>query len=419
MKKAASSRTVCARILARWLLTGDFPDRLIPGNTEQRNLVQEMVFGAVRWKRTLEWILEDLVARDPDPETKAYLLTGLYQLFRMDNIPAHAALNETVEAAKEDLDAFRVRFVNGVLRNSLRRRERILERLSGMEVGIRLSHPDLLVARWSRHFGLPATGALCEWNNRRPDVTIRLRRGGDGAVMDALCSMLRPHPSAPEDFLQVPPGMVIVDLPGYADGAFYVQDPATRLSVSLLELHPGMKLLDACASPGGKTFACADAMQDRGLILAADLHEDRLRLLQENARRMKASCVRVLQADAARHPVTDAVLQEAPFDRILLDVPCSNTGVLNRRPDARWRFSDERLAGLVSVQRRMLDTLAPLLVSGGILVYSTCSLEPEENGDQLQGWLTGNPGFRLGRQRLSMPPASGTDGAFAAQLIRA
>jgi len=417
MKRAPSPRTVCARILARWLITGDFPDRLIPVNTDQRNLVQEMVYGVVRWNRTLEWILADMVTRDPDPETKAYLLAGLYQLFRMDNIPAHAALNETVEAAKDDLDVSRIRFVNGVLRNSLRQRDLILERLSGADVGVRLSHPDLLVARWSRCYGLPATVALCEWNNRRPEVVVRLRRGGDRSATDALRKTLTPHPSAPDEFFLVPAGVAVGDLPGYESGAFYVQDPATRLPVSLLELAPGMKMLDACAAPGGKTFACADALGDRGLVLAADLHEDRLRLLRENAQRMNAACVRVLQADAASAPAADAVRQEAPFDRVLLDVPCSNTGVLNRRPDARWRFSEERLAALVHVQRRMLDAAAPLLAAGGILVYSTCSLEPEENMEQVQSWLAANPRFHLGRQCVSIPPTSGTDGAFAAQLI--
>jgi 16S rRNA (cytosine967-C5)-methyltransferase len=418
MNNTPSPRTVCARILSRWLISGDFPDRLIPERTDQRNLVQEMVYGTVRWKRTLEWILSSMAAREPDPETKAYLLTGLYQLFRMDNVPVHAALNETVEAAKADLDAFRIRFINGVLRNTLRRREDILESLSKAETGIRFSHPDLLIQRWNLQFGIPATEALCEWNNRRPAVAIRLRAGDKSPEADALRQMLSPHPAAPDHFCLVPPGTAVTDLPGYASGAFYVQDPATQISVSLLELEPGMKLLDACAAPGGKAFACADALHPQGLILAADLHEDRLKRLRENAQRMNIPCIQVIQADATLIPAADVVRQQAPFDRVLLDVPCSNTGVLNRRPDARWRFSEERLASLIDVQRRMLDAAAPLVATGGLLVYSTCSLEPEENMGQVQNWLAANPQFQLGRQRISMPPSSGTDGAFAAQLIR-
>ncbi len=376
-----------------------------------------MIFGTARWVRMLEWILDHLVSRQPDPETEGYLLIGLYQLFRMDNIPAHAAINETVEAAKADLDPARIRFVNGVLRNALRQHSEILKSLSRMDDGVRLSHPDILLQRWIANYGQAAATALCEWNNRRPAVVIRLRNR-ESAEMATLRTMLQPHPALPECFYIVPPGTAIHELPGFADGAFYVQDPATQMAVDLLELKPGMRVLDACAAPGGKAFACADILGDHGLVLAADLHEDRLRRLAENAERMKFSCVRLIQADATALPAASGLRSEAPFDRILLDVPCSNTGVLNRRPDARWRFTEERLIGLLDVQRRMLDAAVPLLSEGGMIVYSTCSLEPEENLRQLQAWLDVNPTFQRGRQRISLPPASGTDGAFAAQLCR-
>jgi len=414
-KTIASPRTVAARILSRWILTGDFPDRLIPENTPQRNLVQEMVFGTVRWCRTLEWMLAGMVSREPDPETKGYLLTGLYQLFLMDNIPAHAALNETVEAAKADLENARVRFVNGVLRNALRRHDAILSDLTRTDIGIRLSHPDLLIARWLPCYGAEATAALCEWNNQRPDVILRLR-APDAPENTALRDMLTAHPAAP-GFFRVPPGTAVGDLPGFETGAFYVQDPATQIAVSLLAPEPGMRVLDACAAPGGKAFACADLMQDNGVIIAADLHDDRLRRLRENAARMHLSCIQVVQADAAA-PATETVRAQAPFNRILLDVPCSNTGVLNRRPDARWRFSPERLEALTGLQVRMLDAAAPLLADDGVLVYSTCSLEPEENLMLVERWLAANPSFRLEQHRTSLPPESGMDGAFAARLQR-
>jgi len=414
-KPIPSPRTVAARILARWLLTGDFPDRLIPENTPQRNLVQEMVYGAVRWRRTLEWLLTGMVSREPDPETKAYLLIGLYQLFRMDNVPAHAALNETVEASKADLDPARVRFVNGVLRNALRRREAMLSDLSRTALGIRLSHPDLLIERWSRQYGDAATAALCEWNNRRPEVFVRLR-GTDTPAHAALREQLSPHPIA-TDFLRVPAGTAVSELPGFETGTFYVQDPATQLAVALLAPEPGMRVLDACAAPGGKAFACADRMQDKGVIIAADLHEDRLRRLRENAARMNLSCLQVVQADAAA-PAGAAIRAHAPFDRILLDVPCSNTGVLNRRPDARWRFAPEKLETLTRLQAAMLDAATALLADDGSLVYSTCSLEAEENQQLVERWLAANPAFRMDEQRTSLPPDSGMDGAFAARIKR-
>jgi 16S rRNA (cytosine967-C5)-methyltransferase len=409
-------RTVAARVLSRWLLTGDFPDRLIPPDTPQRNLIQEMVFGTVRWCRLLEWILSGMVKREPDPETKAYLLTGLYQLFRMDNIPPHAALNETVEAAKADLEQARIRFVNGVLRNALRQRDQITTRLDAQPVGIRLSHPDHLIKRWQQQYGDTTTTALCEWNNQRPEVTIRLR-GNHPAIHAALREQLRAHPHA-TDFLCVPTGHAVNDLPGFSEGAFYVQDPATQMAITLLDPKPGMRVLDACAAPGGKAFACADRMQNQGRIIAMDLHHDRMQRLQENADRMQCACLDVVQGDATRANTLDAVTRHAPFDRILLDVPCSNTGVLNRRPDARWRFSKERLEALLSLQARILDATAPLLSQDGLIVYSTCSLEDEENLRQVHTWLAANPAFRLDAQRMSLPPESGMDGAFAATIRR-
>ena len=410
-----SARTVCARIVSHWMTAGDFPDRLLPADTDQRALVQEIVYGTVRFKRALEWILARLVPRDPDPQAAGYLLIGLYQLFKMDNIPPHAALNETVEAAKADLDPARVRFVNGVLRNALRRKTALEAGLAAAAPGIRLSHPDVLVERWDRHYGKDAAEALCEWNNRRPGVVIRLN-AGEHPEAQALRGMLTPHPADPERYFVPSAGTPVSALPGYGAGIFTVQDPVTQMAVTLLDTAPGLRLFDACSAPGGKTFAAADLMRDQGLIVAADLHEDRLGRLRSNAERMRFACIRVLQSDARRPSAEVSAL--APFDRILLDVPCSNTGVLARRPDARWRFSMERMEALVHTQGLMLDATAGLLGEGGILVYSTCSLEPEENMLQVRGWLERHPGFRMGRYRESLPPGSGMDGAFAVQLIR-
>jgi len=158
-------------------------------------------------------------------------------------------------------------------------------------------------------------------------------------------------------------------------------------------------------------------MQDKGVIIAADLHEDRLRRLRENAARMNLSCLQVVQADAAA-PAGAAIRAHAPFDRILLDVPCSNTGVLNRRPDARWRFAPEKLETLTRLQAAMLDAATALLADDGSLVYSTCSLEAEENQQLVERWLAANPAFRMDEQRTSLPPDSGMDGAFAARIKR-
>ena len=417
-----SPRLICARIVAHWLNTQDFPDRMLPRESKNRPFIQEVVYGVCRWTRLLEWIMNTLVTREPDPQTKAYLLIGLYQIFIMDTVPPHAAANETVEAAKADLDPARIRFVNGVLRNSLRKEESIRESLWDQSLGIRTSHPDLLIERWTRQFSAKEAEALCEWDNERPAVTLHVNT--HHIAFDAYKQQLSdagidatPHAADPEHFLTLPVGTSVPSLPGYAEGAFTIQDPSTRLAVELLDLKPGQRVLDACAAPGGKTFACAELMQDKGLIVAVDRHADRLVQLSENAARLSFSCVEIVKADASTKLGLEEVAKKGPFDRILLDVPCSNTGVIRRRPDARWRVTEQRLRKLTGVQARILNSCSKLLAPGGIMVYSTCSLEPEENEGQLEHWISQNPEFTIESQTVSVPPESGMDGAFAARLI--
>jgi 16S rRNA (cytosine967-C5)-methyltransferase len=418
-------RSIAAAIITQWLQTRDFPDRMLPKQSDARALIQEMVYGVSRWKRLLETIIENLVERDPDLQTKAYLMVGLYQIFLMDNIPPHAAANETVEAAKADLEPARIRFLNGVLRNSLRNQDQINSMLAKQPLAVRTSHPDILVNRWTDEHGDKAAKAICEWNNLRPMVTLKVNhhRTTTRKYIEMLAEVgieAELHPAdAKKRFLILPPGTVVPKLPGYRDGLFSIQDPATMLAVDLLAPQPGMRVLDACAAPGGKTFAIAELMHNKGVVVAGDLHDDRLLSLRENAARMAYSCVKIIQADATKKAGLDFAARFGPFDRILLDVPCSNTGVLRRRPDARWRFSEVRLRKLSGVQARMLNACAHLLAPDGELVYSTCSLEPEENELRVERWAELHPDFKLVDQVASVPPDSQMDGAFAAKLVRA
>jgi len=196
-----------------------------------------------------------------------------------------------------------------------------------------------------------------------------------------------------------------------------IHDPATAMAVDLLDPQPGERVLDACASPGGKTALIADRTGSAGHIVACDVHADRIALLQDTLTRLKLPDVEVVKADLRKHGLPEPLIQE-PFDGILLDVPCSNTGVLRRRPDARWRFDPDRLGRTVALQRALLDRMAALLTPGGRLVYSTCSLEPEENEEQIAQWLQEHPEFRQRESRSCFPPETQTDGAFAAVLER-
>ena len=414
-------RSEALRILSRWLETAEFPDRMLSGTGADRALLTELVYGVVRRRRTFEWLARACSDRVPTPGALPALMLGMQQLLFMDGVPDYAAVNDTVRALKGTTrNPGRVKYVNAILRRVVRERDALLARLAEQPLGIRESHPQALLERWSATYGDERAAALCRWNNSRPGIVVRLR-AGPAALADYQARLTEagiaftPHPYAPHEFMAIAHGTRATDLPGFREGAVAIQDPATAMAVDLLDPQPGERVLDACASPGGKTALMADRTGSPGRIVACDVHADRIALLQDTLTRLKLSSIEVVKADLRKHGLP-APLTQAPFDRILLDVPCSNTGVLRRRPDARWRFDPDRLDRTVALQRALLDRMAALLTPGGRLVYSTCSLEPEENEAQVAQWLQAHPEFTQRESRRCFPPETQTDGAFAAAL---
>jgi 16S rRNA (cytosine967-C5)-methyltransferase len=349
-----------------------------------------------------------------------FLLAGLYQILLMDSITPYAAVNETVEAAKVK-GRGAAGFVNAVLRNALRDLEAIRKDLKQQKIGIRESHPDVLVTRWTAQFGPERALALCQWNNTRPQITVHphCEKENFASFLASLRKVgieAEPHPFAPDFFLTLPAGVRIPDLPGFSEGLFGIQDPSTLKAIELLDPQPGEFILDACAAPGGKTSLIAERMEGRGEIVAMDIQEDRLDPLRENIGRMRLNVVRVARGDAASEADVGALRGNRRFDRILLDVPCTNTGVLRRRPDARWRFSSGQLSQITRIQRSLLDNAARFLKPGGTIVYSTCSLEPEEDELMVQTWLSLHPRFKRSREAKLFPPETLTDGIYAASI---
>jgi len=423
--QAPSSRHEAARAIACWLETGDFPDRLIEEVTRDRAFVMETVYGVVRQFRALDFLRQRLAPRKPRPPLHACLLLGLYQLLFMDGQQDYAILHETVEAAKSAGGARSAGLVNAVLRRAQRERDGLLRSLRDAPAAVQLSHPDLLLDRWSAQFGVDPARRLCEWNNSRPETVLRVHplRADRDMLARALAETgveSRPHPFDPEACLIIARGAGLARLPGYREGWFFAQDPSAAVAALLLAPQPGERVLDACAAPGGKTAVLAALMRGQGELVAMDIHADRMATLQENVERLQLANVRIVRGDAARWPASaeDAQVAGEGFDCILLDVPCSNTGVIRRRPDARWRFSAERLRRLNAVQLSILDRAAGLLKPGGRLVYSTCSLEPEENMALVGAWLAEHPSFTLEEHSLLFPPETKTDGAFAVRLQR-
>jgi len=375
---------------------------MIPDGPD-RAFVTDLVYTTVRRQRTLRWVLEKLLKKMPRGETEAALLVGAAQILFMPSVAEYAAVNETVEAAKL-ASAQTSGLVNAVLRNLLRQREALLGELAKQSLGVRTSHPDSLVTRWLERFGEAETLALCEWNNTPAET------------------FLAYPPGAPEPFTAVPRGTRVEEIPGYGEGAFIVQDPATAPAIDLLDLRPGLKVLDACAAPGGKTVQIAWRMGPPTsaaghLLVALDLREDRLATVRENLARTRQTWVTTCQGDLTENP-RSALEPYGLFDRILIDAPCSNTGVLRRRPDARWRWTTKRMKKLAETQAAMLENALSLLAPNGRIVYSTCSLEHEENRRQVTVLRKSHPELACVAVEERIPTRSQTDGAFACALER-
>lgn len=389
-----NSRREAIFVLTRWLETRDFPDRMIIDHPDHA-FIMDMVYTTIRRYRSLSWVLEQFVKKMPKGETEAALLLGAAQVLYMPDVAEYAAVHETVEAAKLTSKQA-AGLVNAVLRNILRSLESTRKSLSEQSIGIRLSHPDALITRWQERFEDAEVAALCEWDNTPPETYLAWA------------------PGAEKPFTPLPHGTRIESVPGYAEGRFIVQDPATDAAISLMNIQPNLRILDACAAPGGKSIQIAWRMQG-GTLVAMDMYEDRLETLRANFSRTKLTDVTVAQGDL----IGDCARIKAEhglFDRILLDVPCSNTGVLRRRPDARWRWTTKRMKKLCETQAKLLEAAYTLLAPGGRIVYSTCSLEPEENRKQIALFRKTHPDLECVGVEERIPTRHQTDGAFACAL---
>lgn len=431
---AATPRAEAARIVERWMRDRVFPDRLLDDARSGRAFVTEAVYGVVRNHSAIEWMLRRFAREVPAAPVAAPMFVAVYELAFLDDSAPYAAVDAAVDLVKARADVGPARFANAVLRRIAGAREELRRDLGQQPPEIRFSHPAALIARWTAAFGADGARRLCEWNNGRAGIIVRVdtARTTMAAMLDEFARAglrAEPHPFDPARFARIGPGAAARDLPGLGDGRIHIQDPATAMPADLLAPEPGEIVLDACAAPGGKTVLMAGRMQGRGTLIALEARPERLARLRENLDRHGLQRVRTVLADATRpDPAALAALEPAcagGFDAILLDVPCSATGVIRRRPDARWSFGPEKLRTLNATQSALLDGAAPLLKPGGRMVYSTCSLEAEENERMVEGWIAESPAarpasgrFELADSRRLFPPDSGTDGAFAALLRR-
>lgn len=373
-----------------------------PLERRARAFVTECVYGVIRWQGRIDWLLAQVCRYPLDsltPWIRNALRMGVYQCLWMTGVPHRAAVYETVALARHVGHAGTARLVNGVLRTLLRAQHTyaLPDPVSqpAAHLAVTHAHPEWLVARWLERYGWQRTQAICEANNRSGGVTIRART--DRIPLAALTQRLHQEgvrhvtlsSYAPEGLLLQ--GTDRLDrLASYHEGLFQVQDEGAMLVAPLCDVRPGLRVLDACAAPGGKTTHLAQLMQGTGCILACDAQWGRLRLLRHNVRRLGLASIVAVVADATRPaPVRGQV------DRILLDAPCSGFGVVRRRPDIKWRKTPADLVGMQRLQLALLDALVPTLTAAGLLVYSVCSNEPEETCDVVTGFLAAHPSMHL------------------------
>lgn len=396
------SRRAAFQVLQRVAASNVAPATLLHGRLGRelgeadRSLMNELVYGVLRWQALVDHVAEAHAkrpARGIDPPFLIALRLGLYQLRFLDRIPARAALDESVELAKVFGSVRGSRFVNAVLRSVTRHPNVPVlptrDKNPLAYLAITLSHPEWLARRYLDRLGLENAEARCKYNNRPPPTDVRVESPGEMHTileeLDREGIVAHPHPLVPL-CLRIVSGRV-ADSRWVRDGRMVIQEAGSQLLPFLLGIRAGAPVLDACAAPGGKTTQLARWSQP-ACVLAMDRRLQRVRLVKELANRIGCTNVALLVADGTRPPFPPAA-----FPRILLDAPCSGLGTLARNPDIKWRVRETDLSRFAELERRLLEACASLLATGGRLLYSTCSTEPEENQDVVRDFLNRHPDF--------------------------
>ena len=444
-------RAVAMHTLMQVARRASFPDVLLDIyfkehpelDSRDRALITELVYGVLRWQGRLDWIIDQQANIKPEKmalTVRLVLRLATYQLLFLDRVPASAAVNEAVELTKTCQPEYIVRFVNGVLRTISRKtkilKEAVPEGSPEERLAIRYSYPVWLIKRWLTELGDEETEAFCAASNQIPPVGIRVNTLE--TTVEEMTGSLRNLGFTVVSGNLIPEALHLrsirtdlSSLPHHQRGEFQVQDEASQLVSHLVQPQPGERVLDGCAGLGAKSTHLAQLMENKGRITAVDNQGWKLTRLMQNAERLHISCIETLEMD-----VRELSGRQDPYDRILLDAPCTGLGVLRRNPDIKWKVRPKDFYRLHLLQKQMLAEMASLLKPGGVLVYATCTISTEENETRLESFLSKHPHFYLESARPYLPPACGNmviragalqtwphrhgvDGFFAARLRRA
>ena len=427
--RLAAAKALTAVLNGKASLNSSLPLQLDKVEARDRGLTQDLAFGTARWQPRLSALANKLLQKPfkaADADVEALLLVGLYQLL-YTRIPAHAAIGETVGCADKLKKPWAKALLNAVLRNAQRESEALLTELEHDPV-VRTAHPrwlqKSLKAFWPQQWE-----AICAANNAHPPMILRVNRRHK--TRDAYLQLLVESGIEAQPCVFSQDGIVLAEpcdvrnLPGFAEGWISVQDEAAQLAADLLDLAPGQRVLDACCAPGGKTCHILEVEPKLAGVVAVDLEAKRLVRVRENLERLGLSA-ELIAADGRD---TATWWDGKPFQRILLDAPCSATGVIRRHPDIKLTRQPDDIGALATLQGELLDAMWPTLEVGGILLYATCSTLPTENTEVIEAFLARTPGAREldiagqfgikqphGRQLLAQE--GGHDGFYYAKLIK-
>ena len=399
-----NARTKIVDVLTKVELRQAYSDKLLDRELKEfddtdRRFITEVVNGVLRWRLRLDWYLNQLYLGEYEnliPEVKNNLRSSVYQLVFLDKIPPYAVLFEAVEIAKAKFNQKTANLVNAILRNFLRQQKKfevmetqqdVLDRFS-----FKYSHPKWLIQRWIEYWGIDEVTLLCEANNSRPRLSVRINELiADREILLKLLDengiKYEVHPVL-NSFMWIDNFQELRKLDFLNKGWITVQDVSTALPVLALQPKAGDLVLDLCAAPGGKTTFIAEKMQNKGRIIASDIHLSRIKIVHENMQRMHFSNYFALVADGNQLPFP------LSFDKILIDAPCSGFGVLSKRVDLKWKRTEQDIQNMKNIQLNLLRSAANYLKPNGSIVYSTCTIEPQENEKVIEEFLAGNKYFR-------------------------
>ena len=444
----SDARTLSVKILTRVERTDSYLDKLIDYeikteilNDYDKSLLNEICHGVIRWMRRLDWFLNGFYRGQWEkcmPEIKNTLRVALYQILFLNKIPDYAAVNEATEFVKRISTQKHADVVNGLLRTIIRTKDELIYPTREIDevkyLGIMQSHPNWMVKRWIQRFGFDEAEKLAESNNKRPILTVRintlktskedfLKKLTEKNIVYRFCKYT-------ENFITLRLMSKIYLDEDFKNGYYAIQDESAGLVSVLLGPQDNDLILDMCAAPGGKSSHIAQLLGNKGRLIAVDKYDAKIKMLKENFERLGITNTEFVQDDAAEF-MNETITSEK-FDKILLDAPCSGLGVLSKKPDIRWKREIEDVLNLSKLQLKMLENASRYVKPGGVIVYSTCTTEPEENIEVVKAFLDAHPEFSIDNASKyvnrdlvneegcieTFPHRNGIDGSFAARLMK-